>query len=132
MTEGQIKQPFILVLEDDPDFRTILVKTLRSAGYDVAEAESVRKALDIARDRVPDLVFTDIQVTGTEGLNFVRIIRGTVEAPLRDVPIIALSGLERSVWRARALSAGCNEFIEKPISPEELIQVVRRHASQGQ
>ena len=129
MTEGRIEQPFILVLEDDPDFRTMLVGTLRSAGYRVASAGSVMEALATVKDQVPDFVFLDINVTGTEGLNFARIIRSTMPAPLRDVPICALSGLDHMEWLAKALVAGCNEFIEKPISPEELLKVVRRYTT---
>jgi CheY-like chemotaxis protein len=116
-------------VDDDPVFLPLLVSTLRGAGYRVATAESVTEALAIAKDSVPDLVFLDIQLDGTEGLNFARLIRATTRAPLRAVPIVALSGLEREVWRANALSAGCNEFIGKPSSPGELIEAVIRYTA---
>ncbi len=121
--------PTILVLEDDPNLREMFVLVLREAGFDVVGAESVREALDVARDSGPDLVLVDIMMPRVDGLNFVRAFRATAPAPLCDVPIVALSGLDRAEWHEKALAAGCNEFISKPVMPDELIEVVRRHTS---
>ena len=119
----------ILVLEDDPKLREMLVLVLRDAGYLVAAAENVREALDIARNAVPDMVLVDIMMPRISGLDFARIIRATMPAPLRDVPIIALSGMDQGEWGEKALVAGCNEFVAKPIMPDELLEVVRRYTS---
>ena len=127
MAGVQNEQPLVLVVDDDTVFLPLLVSTLRGAGYRVATAESVTEALAVAKDSTPDLVFLDIQLDGTEGLNLARLIRAATPAPLRNVPIVALSGLERSEWLAQALSAGCNDFIGKSSSPGELIETVRRY-----
>src|SRR5688572_28841074 len=121
--------PTILVLEDDPNLREMLVLVLRDAGFDVAGAENVREALDVARNTSPDMVLVDIMMPRVDGLNFVRSFRATAPAPLCDVHIVALSGLDRAEWREKALVAGCNEFISKPVMPDELIEVVRRYTS---
>ena len=127
MTEDQNEPPLVLVLEDEPDVREILVLTLQISGFRVAKAESVREALDIARDSVPAFMLVDINMPRVDGLSFVRTIRTTMPEPLRDVPIVALSGLEPEEWRGKALLAGCNEFIGKPVDPDELMDVIRRY-----
>ena len=129
MTESQNEPPLVLVLEDEPDVREILVLTLQISGFRVAKAESVREALDIARDSVPAFMLVDIMMPRVDGLNFVRTIRTAMPEPLRDVPIVALSGLEQEEWREKALLAGCNEFIGKPVDPDELMDMIRRYTS---
>ena len=129
MTEGQNKQPLILVLEDDPNIREMLVFMLREAGFDAVGAERVQEALDVARDTSPDMVLVDIMMPGVNGLDFVRVFRATFPAPLCDVPFVALSGMDRAEWREKALAAGCNEFVAKPVMPDELIEVVKRYTS---
>ncbi len=129
MTEDQNKQPLVLVLDDDPDLRAMLVLVLQRAGYEVAEAANVTEALDIAWNTIPDLVLVDIMMPGADGLNFVSVFRATASPEVRDVPIVALSSLDLAEWREKAREAGCNEFIAKPIMPDELIEVVRRYTS---
>ena len=129
MTEGQNKQPRVLVLEDEPDMRKTMVIVLRKAGYDAVGAESVQEALDAARNAAPDLVLVDIMMPGVNGLNFVRGFRATFPAPLCDVPVVALSGMDRGEWREKAFKAGCNGFMSKPVDPNELIKVVKRYTS---
>ncbi len=121
--------PTIMVLEDDPNLREMFVLVLREAGFDVVGAKNVQEALDIARNSGPDLVLVDIMMPGVNGLNFVRAFRATFPAPLCDVPIVALSGMDPGEWREKALAAGCNEFISKPVMPDELIEVVRGYTS---
>ena len=127
MTKDQNEPPLVLVLEDEPDVREVLVLTLQISGFRVAKAESVREALDIAQESAPDFMLIDINMPRVDGLDFVRTIRSTMPEPLRDVPIVALSGLEREVWRERALLAGCNEFIGKPVNPDELMDAIRHY-----
>ena len=127
MTESHSKQPLILVLEDDPTLREMLVLVLREAGFNVVGAESVSEALDVARNTVPDLVLVDIMMPKQSGLYLVRMIRTAAAAPLRDVPIVVITGPDQSEWREKAQEAGCDEFIAKPIKPDELIEVVRRY-----
>ncbi len=129
MPEGQNEPPLVLVLEDEPDVRELLVITLQFSGFRVAKAASVREALDIAQDSAPNFMLVDINMPRVDGLDFVRTIRATMPEPLRDVPIVALSGLEQEEWRKKALLAGCNEFIGKPVDPDELMDVIRRYTS---
>ena len=125
-TESKLS-PTILVLEDDPNLREMLVLVLREAGFGVVGAESVGEALKIASDAVPDMVLVDIMMPRVDGLNLVRALRTGSATPLCDVPIVALSGLDQAEWREAARAAGCNEFIAKPVMPDQLIAVVRRH-----
>ena len=129
MTEGKTKLPLILVLEDEPSLREMLVFALRGAGYDAAGAETVEEALDIAVKAPPDLALVDIMMAPVEGLEFARTIRATAPAPLRDIPIIAMSGMDRVEGGEKALMAGCNHFIPKPLEPDELVRAVKRYIS---
>ena len=129
MSSGSGNPPTILVVEDEPNLREMLVLVLREAGFDVIGAESVSEALDVARNTVPDLVLVDIMMPGQSGLYLVRMIRTAAPAPLRDVPIVVITGLDQTEWREKAQEAGCDEFISKPIMPDKLIEVVRRYTS---
>src|ERR1700729_3715662 len=80
--------PEILVIDDDPRIRRLLVRILTGVGHKVHEAEDGRKGLMLLRQIKPALVITDIFMPEVEGLEAIRTIRD--EAP--DTPIVAISG----------------------------------------
>src|SRR3712207_4607475 len=79
----------ILVAEDNRDVRFLLSDYLRRAGHEVLEAEDGAQAVDLSRQRRPDLIVMDLQMPGVDGIDATRRIREREE--MRDVPVIALS-----------------------------------------
>ena len=118
--EKERKQAKILVVEDNEDNRQILVLRLRHWGaFDIREATTGQEALAcITLDR-PDMVLLDLKLPGLDGWETVRRIRA-LPAPLCQVLIIAVTAHAMYGDRDKALVAGCDEYIAKPIDFGEL------------
>jgi CheY-like chemotaxis protein len=112
----------ILIVEDDPQLRPVLVRLLRHAGYDVAETASGSAALRFWRESGADLVLTDIQMAEMNGIELVLQLRA--EAPA--LPVVAMSGIGR--WDFEALRdahlLGAVGILQKPFTGQELIAAV--------
>jgi CheY-like chemotaxis protein len=110
--------PLVLLVEDDQDTREMYSEYLSYSGLRVTEAPTGFRALERAREQRPDVVVTDIAMPGMDGLELSRRLRA--EPPMRDVPIIAVSGHPTD----RARDAGCNVMLEKPCTPDELLHAI--------
>ncbi len=114
----------ILVVEDDPDAREWLVQTLERWGARVATASSGREALDaVTRERL-DVLVSDIRLPDTDGYELIRKIRDIEGALGRYTPAVALTAYPRVEDRARALRAGYQMHVPKPVAPHELASVI--------
>ena len=114
----------ILVVEDDPDAREWLVTTLERWGARVATASSGREALDaITRERL-DVLVSDIRLPDTDGYDLIRRIRDIESALGRYTPAVALTAYPRVEDRARALQAGYQMHVPKPVAPHDLASVI--------
>ncbi|MBI3006690.1 MAG: response regulator [candidate division NC10 bacterium] len=112
----------VLVVEDNPLNRRLAVDVLRSAGYEVAEAEGVLEArLCLARS-LPDLIVLDISLPGTDGIALLRQLRA--DQRTRAIPIVATTALAMERDRERILQAGFDAYLAKPFSPRVFRQVV--------
>jgi two-component system, cell cycle response regulator DivK len=120
--------PKILIVEDSPDnmklFRTLL--TLK--GYEVAGLAGGDGLLEVIEQSVPDLVLMDIQLPGKDGFTLLREIRGS---PCGTVRVIALTAHAMTGDRERALQAGFDGYITKPIDVRTFPDLVQR-ALQGE
>jgi PAS domain S-box-containing protein len=113
----------ILLVEDNPITRRLVRSALGSEGYQVLEAADGRTALSLMTREHPDLVLLDLLLPDASGVELVERLRAI---PGRaDVPIIALTGFQPREDDARALAAGFNEFVLKPIEPSRLLDTVR-------
>ncbi|HEX9982163.1 MAG TPA: ATP-binding protein [Thermoanaerobaculia bacterium] len=120
----------VLVVEDNDDSRKLLQTILRRSGAAVQVAESVATALRILDAREwPDIVISDIEMPGEDGYSLIRRIR-LMEPTSRRVPAIALTAYTRSVDRVRALAAGFQAHMSKPVEPAELVAAVKSLSSQ--
>ena len=119
----------VLVVEDNDDSRKLLQTILSRAGAIVNVAESVETALRILAGEWPDVVISDIEMPGEDGYSLIRKIR-LQEPASRRVPAIALTAYTRSVDRVRALSAGFQTHMSKPVEPAELVAAVRSLSTQ--
>jgi CheY-like chemotaxis protein len=114
----------ILIADDNPISRELIREILDPSEYRVVEAASGREALELVSAAVPDLLVLDLQMPDLDGLNVVRILRQ--ETRYAHLPILALTALAMSEDRERALAAGFDEFITKPVRPAFLRSQIRR------
>jgi two-component system, cell cycle response regulator DivK len=113
----------ILVVEDNERNLKLVRDVLQFAGYDVILARSGEQGVALARERAPDLVLMDLQLPTMDGTEALRILR---DDPLtREIPVIAVTAFAMKDDRERALRAGFDSYLEKPISVRTFPEQVR-------
>jgi two-component system cell cycle response regulator DivK len=117
----------ILVVEDNERNLKLLRDVLEYAGYDVRVARTAEDGINLAVSDPPDLVLMDLQLPGIDGTEALRRLR---ESPrTADIPVVAVTAQAMKHDRERALEAGFNGYVEKPISVREFPDQVRRFLS---
>ncbi len=111
----------ILLAEDHLDSREALCALLEAFGFIVVPAHNGAEAVALARKDPPDLVLMDIMMPEVDGFEATRQLRDFPET--RDIPIITLTAMEGA--RSRALEAGADDFLAKPINSGQLLEKVR-------
>jgi CheY-like chemotaxis protein len=117
----------ILVVDDEEDARNLLVKILEMYGAEVKAACSAAEALDTFDFWHPDVLVSDIGMPGEDGYSLINRLRAHETG--RPIPAIALTAYARAIDRQRALQAGFQMHVAKPIQPARLAEVVARVAS---
>ena len=117
-------QQTILLVEDFDDTRLMMKLWLQKKGYRVIEAEDGEQAIELAQREQPDLIIMDMMMPGLGGLDATRQIREYQS--LRQTPIVAVSAYGADEYRARALDAGCTEYVPTPFDPGALSQLIER------
>jgi len=115
----------ILVVEDNPDNMYVLDHLLTRKGYAVRQAARGEEALAIIKQQRPALVLMDMQMPGMDGYAVVRAIREQPE--LGELPVIAVTASSMPGDREQTLAAGCTDYVAKPISPRDLLQLVEQY-----
>ena len=111
----------ILLAEDHLDSREALCALLEAFGFAVISAVNGVEAVELARERHPDLILMDIMMPEVDGFEATRRIRDFPET--RNVPIITLTAMEGA--RDRAMEAGADDYLAKPINSGQLLDKVR-------
>jgi two-component system, cell cycle response regulator DivK len=106
----------VLVIDDNEQNRYLLRFLLEARGHRVTEAPDGPQGIAMAQAEVPDLVLLDIQLPGMDGYAVARQLR--TDSTLDATPIIAVTSFALNGDRARVLTAGCDDYIEKPIDPD--------------
>nr|NUR36601.1 response regulator transcription factor [Sphingomonas sp.] len=114
------RAPKILVVDDEPQIRTLLRATLGRAGYTVIEAANGREALSAKSIDKPDLVLLDLGLPDRDGLELVELLRGEPRSAL-----IVVSAREQTEQKVAALDLGADDYVTKPFDTEELLARVR-------
>jgi two-component system, cell cycle response regulator DivK len=109
----------ILLIEDNEQNRYLTRFLLERHGYTVVTAVDGRQGVDLAQSVQPALILLDIQLPTMDGYAVARALRGFVQ--LDEVAIVAVTSYAMPGDRERALDAGCNGYIEKPIDPETFV-----------
>jgi len=120
--------PTILLVEDFDDTRLIMKLWLLKKGYRVVEAENGEEAIQLAEQQHPDLIIMDIRMPGLNGLDATRRIREYQS--LQRTPIVAVSAYGAADYRAKAINAGCDEYVSTPFEPEALGELIKRLLAQ--
>jgi len=115
----------ILLVDDEADARELLALTFQKAGARVVPVSSVREAIDRLRQKKPDLLVSDIEMPGEDGYSLIRKLRAQeAEQGERALPAVALTAYAGRADRRRALMAGFQKHVPKPVDPAGLVAVV--------
>jgi len=108
----------ILVVDDNQDSRELVVKVLKNKGYVMVEAVDGEEAVEKAVAEKPDLILLDISIPKLNGYEVTRVLKSREE--FKSIPVVALTAHAMKGDRTKALEAGCEGYITKPINVREL------------
>lgn len=112
----------VLVVDDNPHMRSIVVAILRGVGIGIVkEASDGADAMEAMRAGVPDIVIVDLNMFPIDGLEFTQMIRTAEDSPFPFVPIIMMTGHTDRTKVTAARDSGVNELVAKPISAKTLL-----------
>ena len=115
----------IVIVDDEPDARELVRSVLVEAVAQVYAAASADEALALVKAHRPDVIVSDIGMPDKDGYQFMRDVRGLSSSEGGRIPAIALTAFARSEDRTRAMLAGYQVHVSKPIEPQELIATVK-------
>jgi PAS domain S-box-containing protein len=114
----------VLVVDDDGDTRAFLTQVLGAAGGEVITAPTSSEAIELFQSAPPDVLLSDLGMPGKDGYSFIQEIRGLPPAQGGGVRAAALTAHTRPEDVARALDAGFDRHVKKPIEPGEVVRIV--------
>ncbi|HEX4895682.1 MAG TPA: response regulator [Solimonas sp.] len=117
----------ILAVDDSTSMRQMVVFTLKSAGYDVAEAADGVIALEMAKKEKFKLVLCDVNMPNMDGITLVRELRGLPD--YKFTPLLMLTTESGPEKKQEGKAAGATGWLVKPFNPEQLVATVQRVAS---
>ena len=115
---GNIAPKHILVVDDDPDFLTLLSQRLSSWGYKVSTVDEGEKALELVQEQRPDLILLDIMLPKMKGREV--CLRLKQDSKTAGIPVIFLSALGLADHIRAGMDLGAEDYIVKPFQSEEL------------
>jgi CheY-like chemotaxis protein len=113
----------VLVIDDEPDARILIERILTRCNATVTTAADAQEALQAVKQHHPDMVLSDIGMPVEDGYQFLAKLRRLSNAEGGDTPAVALTAFARSDDRRRALMAGFQMHLPKPVEPAELLAV---------
>lgn len=115
----------LVLVEDNEDNRYLATFLLEARGWEVVHATDGPRGIALAAACGPALILLDIQLPEMDGYAVARRLKA--DPALAEIPIVAVTSHAMSGDRARALAAGCQGYIEKPIDPDTFVDDVERH-----
>ena len=116
-------EPLVLVVDDFADAREMYGEYLKFCGFRVAEAQNGVEAIDKAKRLKPDLILMDLSIPVIDGWECSRQLKA--DEATRHIIILALTAHAMRGDQERALAAGCDGYLSKPISPKKLVEEVK-------
>ncbi|PIE81614.1 MAG: two-component system response regulator [Chloroflexi bacterium] len=120
-------KPKVLYIEDNPNNMVLVQRILTAQGYEFLGAANGFDGLDMAKTLQPQLILLDVNLPDIDGYEVARRLRENAEGQYPHVPIIAVTANVLSGDAKKALNAGCDEYLAKPINISELRARVKRH-----
>ncbi len=115
----------ILYIEDNEQNYYLVQFILKSQGFEVLWAKDGKEGIEQAAETRPDIILLDIQLPVIDGYAVAKAIRKNVQ--LVNIPIVALTSYAMPGDREKAIEAGCNGYIEKPIKPEIFADQIKKY-----
>ena len=115
----------ILIVEDEPRNLKLLRDLLQRFGYEILEASDGEQGVKSAGEKMPDLILMDIMMPKMDGLEATRIIKADTKT--KHIPIIALTSYAMKGDREKAIEAGCDGYIAKPIDIKEVLKTIETY-----
>lgn len=122
MTESQKK--IVLLVEDNEDNLVVYRTILEHVGYEVIEARDGEEGVSRARSSNPDIILMDISIPKMDGWEATERLKG--DDATSAIPIIALTAHALEEDRAKAMRAGCDGYLAKPVEPRRVVQEVEK------
>ncbi len=119
----------VLIVEDDLKSLKLFRDLLQATGYAILEATNGKKAVELAREKKPDLILMDIQMPVMDGFEATKILKADAET--RNIPIIALTSYAMKEDDEKMREAGCDGYITKPIDTREFLKKVSEFLSKS-
>jgi DNA-binding response OmpR family regulator len=121
----------ILVVDDDPDMRDAITIILESRGYQIVTAQDGLEALANLKAEKPDLMMLDLLMPKMDGFAVMKELQDARWAKYREIPILILSSVREEASRRRyeletALTLEVDDYVEKPIAPDVLLERVEK------
>ncbi|MFI4984040.1 MAG: response regulator [Rickettsiales bacterium] len=114
----------ILTVDDSKTMREMVTFTLKGAGFEVAEAEDGKHAIDVLGQGKVDLIITDINMPNMDGIALIKHLRGNDN--FKFTPILVLTTEGDGSKKQEGKDAGATGWIVKPFNPDKLLQVVNK------
>jgi CheY-like chemotaxis protein len=116
----------ILIVDDEPDARDLLRAMLAHTGARISEADSAADALRVFTEDRPDIMLADVAMPLQDGYSLMRTVRSLPDGEGTQVRAVAVSAYARREDRQRALKAGFNDHVCKPVRPDDLLDALER------
>ena len=113
----------ILIVEDDPGNRMLVADLLIARGYRTIEAKDGEEGIALARQEKPDLILMDLSLPRMDGWEATRYLKA--DAELKNIPVIALTAHVMIGDETKALDAGCDGYIPKPINVWSFVEEIK-------
>lgn len=112
----------LLLVDDEPGLREAVQAYLEDSGFAIDVASNAREGLDLARQKLPDLVITDIMMPQVDGYEFLKQLRE--EPQFKMLPVVFLTARGMTADRIQGYEAGVDGYLSKPFDPDELVAMI--------
>jgi CheY-like chemotaxis protein len=114
----------VLYIEDNEPNKRLVKRILEANGFKMLEADDAQLGLELAQNEVPDLILMDISLPGMDGLEATARLKSM--ETMAHIPVVALTANAMKGDAEKCLAAGCDDYLQKPISVRELLNIVNR------